>query len=178
MIHLRRVWRFLCLVGMLIGGLLIIVTVFPFSGRSTHCALIQWWSGRLLRVCGVTVQIHHEDNAPQLNATSGVLMLINHVSWLDIFVINHYAATRFVAKSEIGRWPFVGALVAGAGTIFIHLSASFCVRAWTGKAEGRVNFTCRQKKVSPKNSLSKLLIEQVFLSVNGITAAMNHGLAL
>lgn len=47
-------------------------------------------------------------------------MLVNHVSWLDIFVINRIAAARFVAKSEIGRWPLIGSLVSGAGTIFIE----------------------------------------------------------
>jgi 1-acyl-sn-glycerol-3-phosphate acyltransferase len=43
----------------------------------------------------------------------------NHVSWLDIFVINALHPCRFVAKSEIREWPVLGWLADKAGTVFI-----------------------------------------------------------
>src|SRR5690625_7437221 len=49
-----------------------------------------------------------------------VLWVANHVSWLDIFVINSVRSTHFVAKSEIRKWPLLGWLVAGAGSVFIE----------------------------------------------------------
>ncbi|MGB7180812.1 MAG: lysophospholipid acyltransferase family protein [Burkholderiaceae bacterium] len=111
------------MIGLLVLGLLIILLVFPFYQRRTHRVLIRWWSGLLLRVCGVRVHVHHDELSPDLNSSAndrGYLMLINHVSWLDIFVINQNSAARFVAKSEIRSWPLVGFLVSGAGTIFIE----------------------------------------------------------
>ena len=48
------------------------------------------------------------------------LTVSNHVSWLDIFVINAVAPMRFVAKADIRDWPLVGPLCAGTGTIFIE----------------------------------------------------------
>ena len=43
-------------------------------------------------------------------------MVLNHVSWLDIFAVYAAAPCLFVAKSEIRQWPLVGVLVARVGT--------------------------------------------------------------
>ena len=43
----------------------------------------------------------------------------NHVSWLDIFVLNASARVMFVAKSEVRAWPGIGWLARGTGTVFI-----------------------------------------------------------
>ncbi|MDB5763977.1 MAG: plsC2, partial [Herminiimonas sp.] len=43
----------------------------------------------------------------------------NHVSWLDIFVINSLQPCRFVAKSDIRDWPLIGWLCDKSGTVFI-----------------------------------------------------------
>jgi 1-acyl-sn-glycerol-3-phosphate acyltransferase len=53
-------------------------------------------------------------------ATGPVLWAVNHVSWLDIFVLNIVRSTAFVAKKEIRHWPVIGWLAAGADTIFIE----------------------------------------------------------
>jgi hypothetical protein len=37
-----------------------------------------------------------------------VLVVANHISSLDIFVLNAVGPVRFVAKSELARWPAVG----------------------------------------------------------------------
>lgn len=43
----------------------------------------------------------------------------NHVSWLDIFVLNACTRLYFVAKSEVRGWPGIGWLARGVGTLFI-----------------------------------------------------------
>jgi 1-acyl-sn-glycerol-3-phosphate acyltransferase len=48
------------------------------------------------------------------------MIVANHISWLDIFVINALYPCRFVAKSEIRSWPLAGWLVEKAGTVFIE----------------------------------------------------------
>jgi 1-acyl-sn-glycerol-3-phosphate acyltransferase len=57
-----------------------------------------------------------------------VLLVANHVSWIDIFVINAVRPTVFVAKSEIQHWPVLGRLVRGAGTLFIPRRQRHAVR--------------------------------------------------
>jgi len=48
------------------------------------------------------------------------LVVANHVSWLDIFVINALAPVAFVAKEEVRRWPLIGWLCAHTETIFLE----------------------------------------------------------
>lgn len=45
--------------------------------------------------------------------------VVNHVSWLDIFVLNAGKPLYFVAKSEVSGWPGIGWLARGTGTVFI-----------------------------------------------------------
>ena len=49
-----------------------------------------------------------------------MLIVANHISWLDIFVLNALQPARFIAKAELQRWPVVGRLIANAGTLFIE----------------------------------------------------------
>jgi len=44
----------------------------------------------------------------------------NHVGWLDIFALSASCRVLFVAKSEVARWPGIGWLARGAGTLFFR----------------------------------------------------------
>ncbi|MET0220021.1 MAG: lysophospholipid acyltransferase family protein [Tardiphaga sp.] len=53
-------------------------------------------------------------------ASSPLLILSNHASWLDICVIGARAPVVFVAKSEVAKWPVFGWLARLQRTIFIE----------------------------------------------------------
>lgn len=44
----------------------------------------------------------------------------NHVSWVDIYVLNASKRMYFVAKSEVAGWSGIGWLARGTGTVFIR----------------------------------------------------------
>jgi 1-acyl-sn-glycerol-3-phosphate acyltransferase len=48
-----------------------------------------------------------------------VLILSNHVSWIDIPVIGSVMPLVFVSKSEVRRWPLVGTVAELLHTIFV-----------------------------------------------------------
>ena len=50
----------------------------------------------------------------------GVLITANHAGWLDIPILSAVAPVSFVAKSEVGQWPFFGTLARLQRTIFIR----------------------------------------------------------
>ena len=50
----------------------------------------------------------------------GVLMAANHTGWLDIPILSSVAPVSFVAKSEVGSWPFFGTLARLKRTIFLR----------------------------------------------------------
>jgi 1-acyl-sn-glycerol-3-phosphate acyltransferase len=57
---------------------------------------------------------------PTKGLPGNLLIVANHISWLDIFVLNTVEPGRFIAKAELRRWPLVGLLIAGCGTLFLN----------------------------------------------------------
>jgi 1-acyl-sn-glycerol-3-phosphate acyltransferase len=111
----RRAFRAVRVGVHLLGGLATTTVVFPVVGPRERRALVRRWSRKLLSMLRVEARIHGA-----LDAHGGnVLIVANHVSWLDIFVLNAHRPARFVAKSEIAGWPLAGRLIRGAGTIFV-----------------------------------------------------------
>jgi 1-acyl-sn-glycerol-3-phosphate acyltransferase len=49
-----------------------------------------------------------------------LLIVANHVSWLDIIVLGAAAPLSFIAKSEVAGWPVVGLLARLQRTFFIE----------------------------------------------------------
>lgn len=108
--------RFIRVILHLFAGLLTCGVVFPFTSAATHEKLVRRWSRQLLKICRVQVQFFDRGNAtPEQPA----LAIANHVSWLDIFVMNSVQPYHFVAKSDIRGWPLLGWLCEKAGTIFL-----------------------------------------------------------
>jgi len=98
-----------------LGGLLTLSLVFPWLSQQARLAVKRFWARVLIRLCGIKLSVSGHPPEP-----GPVLWVANHVSWLDIFVLNHVRSTTFIAKHEIRHWPVLGWLVAGADTIFIE----------------------------------------------------------
>ena len=110
---LKLAFRLLCVIAHIMTGLGTCIFVFPWIGPEQRTGHIQRWSQRVLRTFGVTVEV---SGAPVL---PNALLVANHISWVDVFVINARFPSRFVAKSEVRRWPLIGPLSALAGTVFV-----------------------------------------------------------
>ncbi len=110
----RAWWRLTACLFQVAGGLLICSLVFPFLDPAQRLEQIGRWSRRMLRALGIVL---HASGAPPAD---GVLVVSNHVSWLDILVINAVCPVRFVSKADVRAWPVLGWLVASAGTLFIE----------------------------------------------------------
>ena len=109
-------FRILRLAVHLFLGMAICAFIFPWTAAAGRQAHIRRWSRQLLGICGIQVVVRQLDGAA-LPPRS--LIVGNHISWLDIFVVNAMQPCRFVAKSDIRNWPFIGWLCAKTGTIFI-----------------------------------------------------------
>lgn len=116
------VFRLLRLITHLFKGMAVCAFLFPFTAEKGREAHIRRWSRTLLRICGIRVKV---DSPLPIQRS---LLVSNHVSWLDIFVVNTLQPCRFVAKSEIRSWPLIGWLCAKTGTIFISRGKASDVR--------------------------------------------------
>lgn len=127
---MRRLYRLPLLVALLFIGLAIVLAVFPWIGAMARERTIAAWSRWLMRSCGTRVrEVVDAGGQPLIAQPGGRLLLLNHVSWLDIFAVDSIAPASFVAKAEIARWPLAGTLVARTGTIFIERGKRHAVHA-------------------------------------------------
>jgi 1-acyl-sn-glycerol-3-phosphate acyltransferases len=108
-----RPLRVLAFLAMITGGLATLAFVFPMLGQKQRGNITRRWSKRMLRTLGIRL---HVTGTPPSGAA---LLVANHVSWADPFVLIACYPVHFVAKAEIRRWPVFGWLAAQAGTIFI-----------------------------------------------------------
>ena len=99
----------------LFRGLATTAFVFPFAGHGSRNRMVQRWSHQLLRILAVEL----ESADPDAKFPQRVVIVANHISWLDIFVLNATQPSRFIAKSDIKRWPLIGLLVGSVGTLFV-----------------------------------------------------------
>ena len=53
------------------------------------------------------------EGVPVEDLPGNLLILANHVSWLDIFVLHSLRPSRFIGKSELKRWPLLRHLIIG-----------------------------------------------------------------
>lgn len=110
--YARRLARF---TFHILRGLTVCALVFPLSNRARRATHVQRWSRQLLDICGVRCDF------PGSEMPAGQAMIVsNHISWLDIFVINALHPCTFIAKAEVKRWPVLGWLAHRAGTLFLH----------------------------------------------------------
>ena len=110
--------RMLRLLVHALGGLWTLYLRFGrMSDAQQHRAVQQWAQG-VLRIMGIGLQVHGRAHA------GPVLLVANHISWLDIVVMLAAQYCRFVAKSELKAWPLVGPLATAAGTLYIERASS------------------------------------------------------
>ncbi|TXI14729.1 MAG: 1-acyl-sn-glycerol-3-phosphate acyltransferase [Polynucleobacter sp.] len=93
---------------------------FIFLSQQKRMYLVQRWARILLAI--LRVRVHVQGDLQMLDSDQGYLMVANHISWLDIHVINSLKSMTFVAKSDVAQWPIFGWIAKQIGTIFIKRS--------------------------------------------------------
>lgn len=76
-----------------------------------------FYHGACARLIGLDVVVRGQQ------ADGPVLFVSNHSSYLDIIVLGSRIPGSFVAKSEVGSWPFFGLLARLQRTVFVERKA-------------------------------------------------------
>ena len=114
LIRVIRWSRLLTHVGV---GLVAVGAIYPRVSAQRRAIITGWWARKLLRILNILLSIH---GARPATDARNLIVAANHISWVDIFVINATQPSRFIAKAEIRDWPIAGWLSDKAGTIFIR----------------------------------------------------------
>jgi 1-acyl-sn-glycerol-3-phosphate acyltransferase len=108
-------WRILRAFGHGLAGWCTIRFRFPRLNELQREARVQAWAARMLQILGIELKV---EGKPPLHGP--MLLVANHLSWLDILVMHAARHCRFVAKSGVRQWPLIGPLATGAGTLYIE----------------------------------------------------------
>lgn len=87
------------------------------STKNQQERIIRFWCKRLLSIFEIKVEVTGLDT--YLVNQKKYLMVANHISWMDIIVIQSIKPCIFVAKSDVASWPLFGWVAQMTGTIFI-----------------------------------------------------------
>jgi 1-acyl-sn-glycerol-3-phosphate acyltransferase len=88
--------------------------VFLATGSRYARTFPHWYHRQVCRIVGIRLHIDGEVAEEQ-----GVLLISNHVSWLDITVLSAVVPVSFVAKQEVASWPFVSWLAKLQRSVFV-----------------------------------------------------------
>ncbi len=70
----------------------------------------------ILKALNIQVQVHGLEHFAKQKS----LIVSNHASWMDVFVLLSISPMSFIAKQEISKWPLIGRIVRNGGTVFIN----------------------------------------------------------
>jgi 1-acyl-sn-glycerol-3-phosphate acyltransferase len=98
-----------------LAGLVVILFRFPRLNPRQREARVQAWALKMLTLLGVRLELRG-----QPPVAGPVLLVANHISWLDILVMHAARHCRFVSKADVRNWPLIGTLADGAGTLYIE----------------------------------------------------------
>jgi 1-acyl-sn-glycerol-3-phosphate acyltransferase len=89
---------------------------------------LQRWSGSLLRLFAVRVDVRGAASAGSATSTSaaarGRLVVSNHRSALDVGVLLQHFGGHMVSRADLSGWPIVGAAARSVGTVFVDRSST------------------------------------------------------
>ena len=99
----------------MLAGMWTIWRHFGSATQPQRAQHVQQWSQDFLNILQVQLRT---TGTPH---TAGPLLVVaNHISWLDILVMLAVQPVSFVSKSEIKSWPLIGWLATNAGTLYIE----------------------------------------------------------
>jgi 1-acyl-sn-glycerol-3-phosphate acyltransferase len=115
--HLRAVLRSVSVVGTgldVAGRAFAALDTPPIIRRRARALTLQ-------TACSQALVLHGIDVACRGQFPAGpVVVVANHVSWLDPLVVASLLPVTPIAKHEVRRWPFVGSLCASLGCMFVE----------------------------------------------------------
>ncbi|HWM30510.1 MAG TPA: lysophospholipid acyltransferase family protein [Methyloceanibacter sp.] len=88
--------------------------LFVWTGSRYARTFPHWYHRQVCKIVGIRLNVEGEIAEEQ-----GVLLISNHVSWIDITVLSAVAPVSFVAKQEVASWPFVSWLARLQRSVFV-----------------------------------------------------------
>ena len=103
------------------------------TGSKQQRRLPHWYHRQVFRLLGIRI---HQQGA--IRDDQAVLVISNHITWLDIPVLSAVAPVSFVAKQEVAGWPLAGSLARLQRTVFVDRGRRSAVGATSNEIATRL----------------------------------------
>ncbi|MCX7545328.1 lysophospholipid acyltransferase family protein [Marinicella gelatinilytica] len=113
-LSLRLLTFLFAVLGLLPFVVLIIIISKLLRWRQLNQWVVTFWSRLMCAIMGLEIKIYGD------KPVSPVMLVANHVSWLDIPIIHSFILAGFVAKHEIKYWPVLGWLAMAGDSVFLN----------------------------------------------------------
>jgi 1-acyl-sn-glycerol-3-phosphate acyltransferase len=130
-----RFFVILRIIAHVLKGCFILLLIFPWRKAGQRHQSIRKWCKQLLGIFQLRLSVV---GAEQLE-DAHYLMAANHISWIDIHVINAFKPHYFVAKAEVASWPVFGWMAKQLGTLFIERGKANSIRKMVLEVSGQLS---------------------------------------
>jgi 1-acyl-sn-glycerol-3-phosphate acyltransferase len=132
---LSRFFTLLQIIAHVFKGCFILLLVFPWLKVGQRHHSIRKWCQQLLGIFQIRLNVIGVERLEDTH----YLMAANHISWIDIHVINAFKPHYFVAKAEVASWPIFGWMAKQLGTLFIERGKPNSVRNMVHEIASQLN---------------------------------------
>ena len=109
----RALWRATAYLGFTVACLPVQVALVTLGDKASH-AFPQFYHRVVLHILGVRLDVRGRPSRKR-----PCVYVANHCSYLDIEILGALIRGSFVAKAEVGDWPFFGLLARLQRTVFV-----------------------------------------------------------
>jgi 1-acyl-sn-glycerol-3-phosphate acyltransferase len=113
--HLRASLRAACIVLLVLLLFPPILCLWALKREKTRAVLVCWFYRGMRIIAGVRLQVIGD-----VSPLRPLMLVANHSSYLDIFVLGSIAPLSFTPKLEIRSWPVIGFFCVLADCVFIE----------------------------------------------------------
>ena len=125
---MRLFVKMLGIISVVLAYLLIscFITILPSGARLRRILLTRNCTSaarRMLALLGIRIHVMHGERLQE--RSSGLLMVSNHLSYIDVLVIASLAPSVFITSVELGSTLFLGMLARLGGSVFVERRKAF-----------------------------------------------------
>lgn len=81
--------------------------------RAIRRRLVRWWARGATAIAGMRVEAHGAPPSPPF------YLVANHLSYMDIFLLQRETGCTFVARGDMAAWPVIGWITKSLQVIFV-----------------------------------------------------------
>lgn len=124
---IRGAWKMMKVGVHLARGAATLAFAYPAVDHARRLSLKQRWSRKLIAVLGIECRFKGG------SSRETTLIVANHSSWVDIFVINVLVPAAFVCKEDVRSWPLIGWFSTKTDSIYLRRGNRRAARGVAGE---------------------------------------------